>query len=82
MLLTVASATTLLSAPAVLADGGHGDEHRSDGNEHQVVVVNGTPTVVDGRDDNDNDEIQAVPAQPVQVVEVEPEANDVNADKN
>jgi hypothetical protein len=52
----------------VLADGGHDDQHRgNDGAEHHVVVVNGAPVVVtEDRDNKENDEVQAAPAQPVQ----------------
>jgi len=81
LFMTAVVATALLSAPTVLADGGHHDQHRgSDGAEHHVVVVNGTPVVV--HQDQDNDEVQAAPAQPVQVVEVEPEVNDIDDDND
>lgn len=92
LLVSVAAATALLSAPVALADEGHGDhgDRGRDGDEHAVVVQNQTTPTVDADQESDvaqdmnddRDDVQAAPGQPQPVVDSDQEVNDLNDDSD
>ena len=84
LLLSVAAATALLSAPVALAE--HGDRDRGRAHDERAVaaaVSVTSPAVshdIDDDDVNDDRLVQVAPGQPQPVVEVEHELNDLNDD--